>query len=271
MTLQSRPLVSVIIPAFRASSTLPAALSSIARSGLPPEQVEVVIAPDDGQSYDDLPDLGLRITRCATHHMATGAGPARNRAIARATSPMIAFLDADDTWEPGYLAVLLSLAQQDGAAFGRTRVVLGRQTLLHLPSVGQTSLGFADLGQTGASFHPLARRELVGPFRNRPAQDVLHAMEILSLVGGCAPIGKTSYNLHLNPQSATAQAAFARRIDQAYRAHMRAIETGSTRIATQHDFAARDAFEAKAQLNRAYAQAGTAQFFYQFMQDRLSG
>jgi hypothetical protein len=264
------PLVSVVIPAFQAGSTLPAALASIAASGLPPARIEVVIAPDDGQGYDDLPDLGLRLTRCATHHMATGAGPARNRAIARATAPMIAFLDADDTWEPGYLATLLPLARSHGAAFGRTRILLGKEALLHVPGGGQSALGFADLGRTGASFHPVARRGLVGPFRNRPAQDVLHAMEILSLVGGGAPLGATSYNLHLSAQSATAQAAFARRVEQAYRDHMRAIETGRTRIAPQHGSAARHAFEAKSRLNRAYEQAGKAEFFYQFMKTRLA-
>lgn len=266
----ARPLVSVVIPAFQASSTLPAALASIAASGLPPERVEVVIAPDDGQGYDDLPDLGLRLIRCARHHMATGAGPARNRAIARSKAPVIAFLDADDTWEPGYLATLLPLALAHGAAFGRTRILLGTDALLHVPGGGQTALGFADLGRTGASFHPVAQRGLVGPFRNRPAQDVLHAMEILSLVGGQAPLGKTSYNLHLNPQSATAQTSFAGRVDQAYHEHMRAIETGRTRIAPQHGSAARHAFEAKARLNRAYAQAGKAEFFYQFMKTRLT-
>ncbi|MGX0976186.1 hypothetical protein ACSSVY_001900 [Roseovarius sp. MBR-51] len=270
MKLPSRPLVSVIIPAFQAGSTLPAALASIAASGLPPERIEVVIASDDGQGYDDLPDLGLRVTRCATHHMATGAGPARNRAIARASASMIAFLDADDTWEQGYLATLLPLARCHGAAFGRTRILLGDQTLLHVPAVAQTWLSFADLGHTGASFHPLARRGLVGPFRNRPSQDVLHTLEILSLVGGSAPLAKTSYNLHLNAQSATANASFAQCADQAYRAHIRAIDTGRTRIKSDHSSAACHVFMAKTRLNRDYRQTNTPQFFYEFMKDRLA-
>ncbi|SEL38735.1 Glycosyl transferase family 2 [Roseovarius azorensis] len=264
------PLVSVVIPAFQAGETLRTALASVAAAGLPPERVEVVIAPDDGQGYDDLPDHGLTLTRCATHHMATGAGPARNRAIARARGAFIAFLDADDTWAPGYLAALLPLAQRHGAAFGRTRVLLGKQPLLHLPGPAQSTLGLADLGRTGCSFHPLAQRVLVGPFRNRAAQDVLHTMEVLSLVGGRAPLAKTSYNLHLNPQSTTARNAFAQRAQQAYYDHIRAIGAGQTRIAPGHGAAARHAFESKARLNRAYIRSGKAQFFYQFMQERLA-
>ncbi|MDZ7709403.1 MAG: glycosyltransferase family 2 protein [Roseovarius sp.] len=265
------PRVSVIIPAFRARATLPAALASVATCGLPPSEIEVVLAPDDGDTYADLPDHGLALTRCAHHHMATGAGPARNRAITAARGDFIAFLDADDTWAPGYLATLLPLAEQAGAAFGRTRIHYDEKTLLHLPGHQKAILCFEDFGHTGASFHPVTRRALAGPFCNRPSQDVLHAMEVLSLVGGRAPIGETAYHLSLDPQSATAQAAFADRVDAAYRAHIRAIEAGETRIATEHHAAAHAAFEAKARLNTAYMQAGSDRFFYQFMQDGLAG
>lgn len=263
--------VSVIIPAFRARATLPAALASVAACGLPPSGIEVVLAPDDGDAYDDLPDHGLILRRCAHHHTATGAGPARNRAIAAAQGDFIAFLDADDTWAAGYLAALLPLAEQAGAAFGRTRILCDEKTVLHLPDRQQTSLCFDDFGHTGASFHPVARRALTGPFCNRPSQDVLHAVEVLSLVGGRAPMGETAYHLSLDPQSATAQAAFAARVDDAYRSHIRAIEVGETRIAPDHHPAARAVFEAKARLNHAFMQAGGDRFFYQFMQERLAG
>ena len=54
------PLVSVIVPAFRARATLGAALASVGDCGLPAGAVEVVIASDDGTDYADcLPD-GLR-------------------------------------------------------------------------------------------------------------------------------------------------------------------------------------------------------------------
>lgn len=265
------PRVSVVIPAYRARATLPAALGSVAACGLPLEEVEVVLAPDDGDRYDDLPDHGLRLTRCAHHHMATGAGPARNRAIAAARGAIIAFLDADDRWQAGYLAALVPLAERAGAAFGRTHIRCGDDSLLLLPEAGQSTLGFADFGRTGASFHPVTRRDLAGPFQDRPSQDVLHAMEVLSRVGGRAPVGEATYILSLDPQSTTAQTAFAARVGAAYGAHIRAIEAGETRIAPEHHPAACAAFEAKARLNRAYMETGGDRFFYRFMQDRLRG
>ncbi len=265
------PRVSVVIPAYRARATLPAALESVAACGLPLEEVEVVLAPDDGCAYDDLPDYGLRLIRCAHHHMATGAGPARNRAIAAARGAIIAFLDADDRWQAGYLAALVPLAERAGAGFGRTHIRCGDESLLLVPEAGQSTLGFADFGRTGASFHPVTRRDLAGPFQDRPSQDVLHAMEVLSCVGGRAPVGEAAYILSLDPQSTTAQTAFAARVGAAYGAHIRAVEAGETRITPEHHPAARAAFEAKARLNRAYMETGGDRFFYRFMQDRVTG
>ena len=53
----------------------------------------------------------------------SGAGPTRNRALQAAKGDYIAFLDADDTWEKNYLAAVLPLAQNFGAAFGSTSVL----------------------------------------------------------------------------------------------------------------------------------------------------
>lgn len=261
------PRVSIIIPAFRARDTLPAALESIAASGLPLAAIEVVIAPDDGDDYADLPAHGLRLVRCAAHHVASGAGAARNRALARATAPLVAFLDADDTWQAGYLAALVPLAARHGVAFGRTRVLAEGRPLLDLPGPGRDRLGIADLG-TGASFHPVMARALAGPFRSLPAQDVLHAAEALSAVGGHAPLAPAHYNLHLHARSATADRGFALRVQGAYARILRDIETGRTGLRPEHWSEARSAFEAKARLNRGYMRTGEARPFYAFLKER---
>lgn len=262
-----RPIVSVIIPAFRARATLPAALASIAASGVGADQVEVVIAPDDGDGYDDLPDHGLRITRCERHYNGTGAGPARNRAIAQAQGEIIAFLDADDTWEAGYLATLLPLARPAGAAFGRTRIQRDGVSLMEVPVRAQTRLSIGDFG-CGASFHPVLHSELAGPLCNRPSQDVLHALEVISLVGGCAPLADTAYELHLSDSSTTADHAFAARVQQAYRAHAEAIKGGRTRLRPTDMPAACAALRAKARLNRAFIRQSAERSFYEFLRDQ---
>ena len=140
----------MVIPAHQARATLGDALASVAVSGLPVGQLEVVIAPDDGDSYDDVPDFGMQLTRCAAHHIATGAGAARNRALACAQAPYIAFLDADDTWAPDYLSALLPLARRAGAAFGQTSVLRDEDALMMLPGIDRDILEFSDFARTGA-------------------------------------------------------------------------------------------------------------------------
>lgn len=263
------PCVSVIIPAFRARDSLPAALASVAAAGLPPGEVEVVIAPDDGDDYQGLADHGLRLVRCPAHHVASGAGAARNRALARASGRLIAFLDADDTWDAGYLAALLPLAEAHGVAFGHTRVVERGRPLMDLPGTGRARLSIADLG-CGASFHPVMARALAGPFRSLPSQDVLHAAEALSAAGGDAPLAATHYNLHLDPRSATADRGFALRVQGAYARILREIEAGRTGLRPEHRHAARAAFEGKARLNRAYMREGSQRPFYAFLKERMA-
>ncbi|MBE0454919.1 glycosyltransferase [Roseovarius autotrophicus] len=260
------PRVSVIIPTYRARDSLPVALASVAAAGLPPDEVEVVLAPDDGDGYDGLPDYGLRLVRCAAHHVASGAGAARNRALARARGRLVAFLDADDTWEAGYLAALVPLAQVHGVAFGCTRVLHGGRALMHLPGREREWLEIADLG-TGASFHPVMARALAGPFRSVPSQDVLHAAEALSAAGGHAPLAATHYNLHLHPRSATADRGFALRVQGAYARIQREIEMGRTGVRTEHRRAVCAAFQAKSRLNSAYMREGRARSFYEFLRD----
>ena len=94
----SGPSVSVIIPAYRASGVIGRALDSLVGQTRPPEEILVV---DDG-SPDHLeaalePFRGL-VTLVRKPN--GGAASARNLGIERARGDLIAFLDADDRWEP---------------------------------------------------------------------------------------------------------------------------------------------------------------------------
>ena len=107
--------VSVIIPAYRAETTIARALGSVAAQTLPPREVIVVDdgSPDETAAAaeacrDDMSGIGLRVVR----QQNAGAGAARNRAVRKATSTFVAFLDADDEWLPEKLERSLQLMDQ---------------------------------------------------------------------------------------------------------------------------------------------------------------
>ncbi|QOL82954.1 glycosyltransferase family 2 protein [Pseudooceanicola spongiae] len=264
------PYVSVIIPAYQAMGTLPAALASIRLSGLPTDQIEVIIASDDGQDYATrFSDSMLSFTPPGP--LRSGAGPTRNRALAQAQGSFIAFLDADDTWAPGYLATLLPLARRNGAAFGLTAVLSAGVPLLHLPRPGAVTLTLEDFGATGASYHPVLERQQARPFTNQPSQDVRHAIELLARLGGTAPLGQTCYNLHLNPASATADEGFATRVGRAYQRHIAEMEAGEGDIPDTMRARCAQVFRDKDRLNHDFtARAAPGLSYYDFVAARTT-
>lgn len=106
-------LVSVVIPAFNAETTLERALRSVAAQTYRPLEVIVV---DDGSvdrtadAARNFRDLDVRLEQCERQQ---GAAAARNRGIAIARGTYIAFLDADDEWLPEKTAAQLPLLEAD--------------------------------------------------------------------------------------------------------------------------------------------------------------
>ena len=259
-------LVSVIIPAFKAQATIGRAVASIQKAGIPMHQIQIIIAPDDRQDYGFLSCQTKSLTFVQSDAIGSGAGPSRNRALLAATGDYVAFLDADDTWEPGYLADLLPLAQQAGAAFGRTSILLQNREILRLPLSGaETMLSFEHMARSGASFHPLVQRKNAGPFANRASQDILQSLEVLALYGGTVPMAKAAYQLRISPASVTASADFSRRAAVAYTEYQSDIKRGVTRIPDAFHADAISVFATKKQLNQAYMDAGQDQSYYQFI------
>jgi glycosyltransferase involved in cell wall biosynthesis len=106
------PLVSVVIPAFNAAATLPEAVRSVLAQTY--QQFEVIIA-DDGSSDDTLAITESftdeRVVALALPH--GGVCRARNAAIKRARGRYLAFLDADDCWDPEKLERQLTVFETD--------------------------------------------------------------------------------------------------------------------------------------------------------------
>lgn len=96
------PRVSVIVPAYNYGRYLGDALRSILSQSLTALEVHVV---DDG-STDETPEVLAQFTdpRLTTHGTERlGVSRVRAMGASLARAPLVAWLDADDVWRPGYL------------------------------------------------------------------------------------------------------------------------------------------------------------------------
>lgn len=102
--------VSVVIPTYNFGQFLTAAIESAQTQTLPPGEIIVV---DDGSTDDTrkvVSSFGsVRYIRQAN----AGVCAARNRGVEESTGEFIAFLDADDTWEPRKLEKQIAVFGSD--------------------------------------------------------------------------------------------------------------------------------------------------------------
>jgi glycosyltransferase involved in cell wall biosynthesis len=113
--------ISVVMPAYNSAAMIDAALGSIAGQTLRPAEVVVV---DDGSS-DATAAVAARWSGVLPLEVVTlaknaGPGNARNEGVRRASSSLLAFMDADDVWLPFHLEECAAIQRSSGGvAFGR--------------------------------------------------------------------------------------------------------------------------------------------------------
>jgi glycosyltransferase involved in cell wall biosynthesis len=106
----SRPLVSVIIPAYEAASYIPETLESVFCQSY--QNFEVILINDGSPDSEDFERAIAPYRDRIVYISQENAGPsaARNAGIRRARGEYLAFLDSDDSWYPNCLAALVELA-----------------------------------------------------------------------------------------------------------------------------------------------------------------
>lgn len=253
------PKVSVIIAARKARDCIGTAVQSALRETVP---LEIIVAPDEPRTANDytfLAALDPRIRVLEAVVSSTGPGPARNRALGVAQGDFVALLDADDAFGPGYLALLLPLAERHGAAFGRTELVGADGGILRVVAPAGALADYATFETAFASFHGIARRSAERCWRDVLAEDVLFDLETLALHGGTAPYaGDAIYRLNLHVASTTQGEGFQRDIAAGYDRLQALIAAGETSIPAAERPAAQAVFRRWAAMNERYLAARRA-------------
>lgn len=140
------PAVSVIMPAYNVAHFIAETLSSVFAQTF--TDFEVVIVNDGSPDTAEL-ERALEPYRDRVRYIRQenrGAGAARNTALRAARGEFVAFLDADDLWEPGYLAEQLEflrggnydLVYSDALIFGDSPLA-GKTFMETAPSEGEVN------------------------------------------------------------------------------------------------------------------------------------
>lgn len=168
--------ISVVIPLYNKRATVRRAIDSVLAQQAPDLSLELIVV-DDG-STDGSADVVRAISdpRIVLVQQANaGPGRARNTGAARARADLLAFLDGDDEWQPGFLAAGLAALERhpqavayacsfDSGAFAhrvkdKVSLLTSKATLLPPPStrVGSNWLKYALDGLHSSS--TIVRRE----------------------------------------------------------------------------------------------------------------
>jgi glycosyltransferase involved in cell wall biosynthesis len=136
------PEVTVIVPTLNTSKSIDSALQSVINAaGAVFKRVEILVI-DGGSGDGTLERVALYPQVEILHQNSKGLAAARNEAVAKTSSLLVAFCDADDVWVEGSLAKKLEVLH----ASAKTWAVSGR---VRFENIESDSIGLAVKRRSG--------------------------------------------------------------------------------------------------------------------------
>ena len=110
------PLVTIVMPAYNAGATISAAVESVRAQTVSDWELVIVNDGSTDETASLCDTMAAEDPRIRVLHKANaGVSAARNDGMDAAAGEWIAFLDADDLYEPEYLETLLTARSRSGA------------------------------------------------------------------------------------------------------------------------------------------------------------
>jgi len=257
------PLVSVLIPVYRARATLARCIASLRSQTL--ADWEAVIAVDDGDpGYPALLEAGgladPRVRFVTTGGVRTGVARARNTALDAARGRLVAPLDADDSFEPDRLATLVPLALARGAASDDVRIVEEADgTLLRTwlpPGEGPVELDADLLLDDPVPVLPVVDRALGLRWLEVPiCDDVVFNLLLLDRLGSYPIVRRAMRVYRQRPDSECNAPDAVFRAEAGYRRVLAMLESGELRLRPELAQKVRASFRRRIALNAAFGRA----------------
>lgn len=275
MSDKTQPLVSIIIPAYRATKTIASTVKSLINQTY--THWEAAIASDDNINYLSLlTQQGItdsRIKQAFTGSIGNGEAVARNTAVEISNGEILANLDADDAYSPNRLQELVPLVLEYGAAIDNTGVYNTELIFYKQPFPDRTTLTFAtpdDILKPRIPFFPVFRREFLGqgwtkvPF----AADVLFNLELLSRIQKVAIHPQPLYQYYKRENSITQSTKAFETAERSYQQILTLLEAGKLDLTPEIRQIAYEEFSQNLLLNRLFSQymeSGRCQNLEQFL------
>jgi len=256
------------MPAFQAAKTIAEAAVSVFCQAH--ADLKLIIVADDDLDYASFLPRDPRLVVLKTEGVGLGPSRARNIGLDYAQSPFVAFLDADDVWDPHKLQVLLPAAYAHGVALDNSalRLALTKPscfTLWNHPASGFYDFPF--FAQVGQSLWPLYRRDRLYPHRFietlRFAEDAVFHLALIAQNQGAYLHSAPLHTRRIHQDSVTKSTGACQTADEAYAWILAQLALGvrlgfppDTRDVVQATFTRRQV------LNAAFAVSGQEHFEY---------